>query len=72
MSISITADHITYTDSKLPGETDTDRLWFIKNAYPLDDYGWAIVRILSVYWYYKTKLGCSYNITIERKLNLNE
>lgn len=64
----ITSDHITYLDQPLNGEVDTDRLWFIKRMNPLNDYEWAVARSLSIFWYYQTRLGCSYSTSIERKL----
>lgn len=64
--IYITSDHITYIDTPLKGEVDTDRLWFIKSLYPLNDYEWSVARNLSLYWYYQSRLGCTYSSNIER------
>lgn len=65
---ALTADHITYTDTKLIGETDNSRMWFIKDQYPMNDADYYNARHLSLYWYYMNTLGCEYNAVIHRRV----
>lgn len=66
--ITITADHITYTDDLLPKENSNSRLWFIKKMHPINEHDWFVARQLSIYWFYKNNLDCEYNALIERKI----
>ena len=66
----ITADHITYSDTQLTGETDNTRLWTLLKQVPTNEAEYTIAKQQSLYWYYITKLGCGYNAAIHRRLKM--
>lgn len=66
--MTMTVDHITYTEKPLHGEYTHDRLWYIIKHYPQNEGEYELVRRSSLYWYYITKYGCEYNATIHKRV----
>ena len=67
-TISLTADHMTYSMKPLVGEQTNIRLWAIQKQYPSNEAEYYAAYMLSRYWYYYKTLGCEYNAAVQRKV----
>lgn len=61
-------DHVTYIVDRLHGEIGNQRLWFIAQRKPQNDYEFEALRKLSRFLYWKKRTGCSYSAQIEKQL----
>lgn len=67
--MSLTADHITYTMQPFVGEHTNIRLWAIQKQNPTNEAEYHTAQLMSRYWYYSKKLGCTYNAAVQRKID---
>lgn len=66
-TMSLTADHMTYTVDRLCNENTNVRLWALQKQYPTSESEYQSALALAQYWYFNKTLGCVYNAAVQRK-----